>query len=270
MPGTITVTASSLATSAYCPECAQVTSTTHGYHKRYPRDLPCDGRSVILKLRVRRFRCMNSKCSKLTFVERFSDWLPTFSRWTKRAAQLIQHVGLEAGVKQDNDCWHCLASILRILRRSCEEQQVSPRVIGVDDWALRRGYTYGTVIVDLEARRVVDLLPDRQTATLQAWLKAHASVEIVSRDRSTEYAAAITAGSPNATQIADCWHLLANTRELAERYLKSIYSDLKPFIVPREQAASFLTSRPSFRRARADAYRGAASCARSEALYQEI
>lgn len=161
-------------------------------------------------------------------------------------------------------------TILRILRRSCEEQQVSPRVIGVDDWALRRGYTYGTVIVDLEARRVVDLLPDRQTATLQAWLKAHASVEIVSRDRSTEYAAAITAGSPNATQIADCWHLLANTRELAERYLKSIYSDLKPFIVPREQAASFLTSRPSFRRARADAYRGAASCARSEALYQEI
>jgi transposase len=86
-------------------------------------------------------------------------------------------------------------------------------ILGIDDWAWKKGQTYGTILVDLETRRPIELLPDRSTETAEAWLRTHPEVDIVSRDRGGEYAAAAKKGAPQAQQIADRFHLLKNLRE---------------------------------------------------------
>ncbi len=103
----------------------------------------------------------------------------------------------------------------------------APKIIGVDDWAFKKGCKYGTVIVDLETHRVIDLLPDREAKTLSDWLLEYPSIEIVSRDRSNTYAAAITEACPQAEQIADRWHILKNLSETVERFLDTQRGEIK-------------------------------------------
>jgi transposase len=117
--------------------------------------------------------------------------------------------------------------LLRIIRQSDLLAMATPRVLGVDDWAWRKGRVYGTLLVDLEHHQVIDLLPDRTAGTLTAWLRAHPGVEIISRDRSTEYARGASEGAPDAVQVIDRWHLIKNLREAVERMLDRVHGRLR-------------------------------------------
>jgi transposase len=116
-------------------------------------------------------------------------------------------------------------TVLRMLRRPANEPVPTPRKLGVDDWAFKKGQRYGTILVDLEQQRPIDVLPDRTAETLAAWLKAHPGIEIVTRDRSHDYHTGISVGAPQAIQIADRWHLLRNLSDVLQRMLES-YTDL--------------------------------------------
>ena len=119
------------------------------------------------------------------------------------------------------------STVLRLIKTCNIPAITSPKIIGVDDFAFKKGRKYGTVIVDLETHRVIDLLPDREAKTLSAWLLKYPSVEIVSRDRSNTYAAAITETCPQAEQIADRWHILKNLSETVERFLDTQRGEIK-------------------------------------------
>lgn len=143
-------------------------------------------------------------------------------------------------------------SILRILRQTTAVQRQASRVIGIDDWAIKKGRTYGTIIVDLEAQCVVDILPDRTTDGVADWLRQQPHIEIVARDRSTEYANAIRAGAPRALQVADRWHLLVNIRDMVERWLGAHHATLRALPMTEACTQALLQQHLPFRRTQTD------------------
>jgi transposase len=172
------------------------------------------------------------------FTERLPLLLEPWARRTARVREWIQVVGLAAGGEGGSRLLgrHGLptspATVLRLIRRRTAPAAPAPVVIGVDDFALRRGRTYGTIIVDLERHHPIDLLEDRSAATLIAWLQDHPSIEVISRDRSTEYARGATLGAPAAVQVADRWHILKNLREALERTLDRQRSVIAALALP--------------------------------------
>jgi transposase len=118
-------------------------------------------------------------------------------------------------------------SLLRLVHNSPEPEVKTPRVLGADDWAKRKGHSYGTILVDLEIHKPVDLLPDRTAESFAKWLEDHPGVEIISRDRDAEYVKGATDGAPDAIQVADRWHLLVNLRSAMKRLLESKRACLK-------------------------------------------
>lgn len=182
---------------------------------------------------MRRFYCRNARCARRTFAEPLRGLIDRHAQRTRRLAGAQRRVAVQAGGEAGARLAAGLAmptspdTLLRLVRTAPLPKRQTPRVLGVDDWALRRGRTYGTILVDLEARHVVDLLPDRTSHTLAAWLRRRPAVAVIARDRSTEYARAATTAAPQALQVADRWHLLVNGRDMAERWLMSVYPRLR-------------------------------------------
>jgi len=179
----------------------------------------------------------------------------------KAAARLLQHLAMPASSD----------TVLRLIRRLPLSEPEPPRVVAVDDWAKRRGRTYGTIVVDLERRRVVDLLPDRTSTAVADWLQQRPGIEVVARDRSTEYARAAAIGVPKAVQVADRWHLLANVRDMLERWLARAHARLRRLPVPPGGDGRCPGQRTqAFRRGRTEAAAGADSRARWLAAYKDV
>lgn len=208
-----------------CPLCQKASSKVHSYYQRKVGDLPISGKTVKLYVSTRRFFCGEDSCPRKVFAERFGSCLKPWQRRLDRSSRQIQAIGLSCGSKPGARVCEVIglpvsaSTLLRVMRKTTLLEVVTPKVLGVDDFAFKKGHTYGTILVDLEKRVPVDLLPDREGKTLEEWLKAHPGVEIITRDRSPVYANAITNACPDAVQVADRWHILKNLSEHLERYL---------------------------------------------------
>ncbi|MFC1879062.1 ISL3 family transposase, partial [Chloroflexota bacterium] len=229
----LTITAEATSKSARCPKCQDASKRIHSYYNRSPKDLPVSDKFVQLNLIVRRFRCINEECSRKTFVERLPKVVPFYGRRTKRFTKALREIGFalggEAGSRLATDLRMKTSpdTLIRIVREFPTTNFLTPRVLGVDDFALQKGRIYGTLLVDLELRQPIDLLSDRTAGTLAEWLRLHPGVQIITRDRSTEYARGAAEGAPKAIQVADRWHLLKNLREALERMLNRLHADLR-------------------------------------------
>jgi transposase len=222
----LTVHLATTAPAAACPLCGHETRRVHSRYTRRLDDLPCLGRCMRLQFAVRRFVCPLLDCPRRIFAERLPGFAAPWARTTDRLYRTQTDIGSSLGGEAGSRLAARMAiatspdTLLRRVKRLKNESAPPPRIVGIDDWAWRKGQRYGTIVVDLECGEVIDLLPDRDADTVAAWLKAHPGIEVVSRDRSATYAQAATEGAPQAEQVADRWHLLKNLREAVERALE--------------------------------------------------
>ena len=201
-----------------CPDCGRQSRRVQSRYLRRPADLPLGGRRVELTIVARRFWCDAVLCGRRIFCEQFdSAVLARYGRRTQRLETIVHHLGLALGGRPASAFANRLMmpvsndTLLRVVRRRVVEKNDELSVIGIDDFAFRRGQTYGTIVCDLERRRPVTLLPDRALDTSRAWLAAHPSISTVARDRGGGYGEAIAKALPDADQVADRWHLMENS-----------------------------------------------------------
>lgn len=226
-PDSIKINASSIKRSASCPQCQVNSSRVHSYYDRTLADLSFGVRKVVLCLDVRRFFCVNRECKRTTFSEPLPNLAIRYARRTNQLHQALQDIAFDAGGEGGSRLAQNLHygrispdTLLRIIRHTSQDNNLTPRYLGVDDWAMKKGRKYGTILVDLERHAVVDLLPDRTSAVLETWLKAHPGVELITRDRSGSYSEGATRGAPNAIQVADRFHLLANLTDTLKHIIE--------------------------------------------------
>jgi transposase len=221
-----------------CPLCSQASSSLHSHYQRTLSDVPCGGRQVQLCLTVRRFYCRNALCKRKVFTERMPHFVEPWARMTIRLCEELQSIGLATCGKGGARLAARLGmhtSRNSILRRIMEVPDASPRSVvflGIDDFSFRRGYRFGTILVNLESHRVVDLLPDRQAETASQWMRHQPDLAVVSRDRGGEYASGAREGAPQALQCADRFHVVKNLTEafqvLLARCQAEIVAEKKP------------------------------------------
>jgi len=211
-----------------CPVCDSVSRSGHSCYRRHLQDLPWQGASVQLWITVGRFRCRNSACPRRIFCERLPHVAQVYGRQTTRASEIVRVVGYVAGGLPGQRLLARLSvttsddTVLRRVRQNPVPipSQLPVHNLGVDDWAWRKQQSYGTILVDLDLRRVIDLLPDRTSESFAEWLRQHPEVVTISRDRCGLYAEGADLGAPQAQQVADRFHLILNLSATMERVLE--------------------------------------------------
>lgn len=218
---------------AACPRCLKMSRRIHSHYERKLADLPWNGLPVQVRLCTRRFFCETPKCGQRIFTERLPRTVTPHARRTQRLANLLNRftlaLGGEAGARLAHEVGVVTSgdTLLRQLRKSPFPILPTPRVLGVDDWAWRKGQRYGTILCDPLRGRVVDLLEDRKSESVTTWLQAHPGIEVITRDRAGAYAEAARAGAPHAVQVADRWHLLRNLSDALQRTLEPRHAELR-------------------------------------------
>jgi transposase len=231
---TITIDARGDSGEGHCPSCGTGSALVHSLHRRKVLDLPAHGRAVELHVQTRRLRCDERDCPRQTFTEPLSPSITGGTgRRTARLDSLLGDLGRSLGGRPAVAVARRLMlpvgvdTLLRTLRRRAVQDQAPAQVIGIDEWAWRRRQRYGTLICDLERRQVIDLLPDREPATVRAWLSRHPEVRVVARDRAGGYAAAVADAAPAALQVADRWHLMENASAAFLQAVRSVLGSIR-------------------------------------------
>jgi transposase len=230
-------------------------------------------------MHVRHFFCKKSTCVQKIFVERLPDLCRPYAQRTTRLQEALRQLGLSIGGQRGADVGseHGIDgsrdTILRLVHQSEQLAKPEPHVIGLNDWAWKRRMRYGTLICDLERGVPIDILPDRSVETVSAWLEKHPTIEIISRDDSSEYASAMKKGAPQAREVSDRWHLVKNLAECVSVQLAESFAQLRRAEVgavksKRVEAPSSPSRRPGQTRAIAQAQQ--ARQAERKARYEHI
>ena len=237
-PQRLLLFASSLSAQECCPLCQSPSSRVHSQYTRRIADLPWADFTIELVIQVRRFYCNNSQCRRLTFAQRLGSAIPPYARKTQRRTNQLHSFGLamggEAGARMAKTLGIATSpdTILNLVRQlpPPAPDNVKVRVVGIDDFSFRRGRNFGSIVVDLEAHKIIDLLPDIKKETVSKWLKEHPEIEIISRDRASAFAEAGRIAAPQAVQIADRFHISQNLWEAGEALIKANYPTIRQLL----------------------------------------
>jgi transposase len=250
MDGTMSISGTAQMASARCPLCGRRSRSVHSWYSRTVSDLPVARIVVVLRLRVRRFFCCVPSCPRRIFTERLPALVAPHGRWSQGLRAVVQQIGFALGGEAGARLARVLGmrtspdTLLNLIRAKPLPAVGDVRLLGLDEWAWRKGRRFGTILVDLAQHRVIALLPERSAASTVAWLTQHPEIEVITRDRSKLYADAATRGAPQATQVVDRFHILRNLGEALEAFLRrkspclqDVASALAAVATPVERAA---------------------------------